>query len=131
MNILEKFSEKIEEIQKQPENIRIRYVWGSVAISMLVVIAIWIFSMGSLFQGDKNQATQSVDSAPSITKQLEELKKQAPSLKDFSEESLNVENEGVVIPQNSNSIQTPAAVDETEAVQADAYSNLSETLPTR
>lgn len=131
MNILKKLSEKIEEIQNQPENIRIRYVWASVAISMLFVIAIWIFSMGSLFQGDKNQTTQNGDPAASITKQLDELKKQAPSLKDFSDESLSIENEGVVVPQNSNSVQNAPAVEQTETVQADAYSNLSETLPTR
>jgi hypothetical protein len=37
--------EKIEEIREKPEHIRMRYVWAMVAISMIFVILIWIFSL--------------------------------------------------------------------------------------
>lgn len=37
--------DKLEEIRKKPEHIRMRYVWMMVIISMVFVIAIWIFSL--------------------------------------------------------------------------------------
>lgn len=36
---------KLEEIRKRPEHIRLRYVWAMVAISMVFVIIIWFFSL--------------------------------------------------------------------------------------
>lgn len=36
--------EKIEEIRRQPEHIRMRYVWLMVTISMIFVLIIWIVS---------------------------------------------------------------------------------------
>jgi hypothetical protein len=42
---------KLEEIREKPEHIRMRYVWLCVVVSMLFVLAIWVFS----FQGG-NQA---------------------------------------------------------------------------
>jgi len=37
--------DKIDEIRKKPEHIRIRYVWMWVAISMVLIIVIWIVSI--------------------------------------------------------------------------------------
>ncbi len=37
--------EKIKEIRQQPENIRLRYVWGAVIISMFFIVIIWILSL--------------------------------------------------------------------------------------
>lgn len=37
--------EKIEAIKKEPEHIRLRYVWFSVFISMFFIIILWIFSL--------------------------------------------------------------------------------------
>ena len=42
---------KIEEIRRKPEHIRLRYVWALVAISMFFIIIIWFFSL-------KNSRTQ-------------------------------------------------------------------------
>jgi|GEM_PF-670460 len=44
-------NKKIEEIRRKPEHIRIRYVWGLVAVSMVFILIIWIFSMKNSFQG--------------------------------------------------------------------------------
>ncbi len=38
-------NDKLEEIRKKPEHIRLRYVWAMVAISMVFVILIWFFSL--------------------------------------------------------------------------------------
>lgn len=35
---------KIEEIRKKPEHIRLRYVYGMMAVSMFFIILLWIFS---------------------------------------------------------------------------------------
>ena len=53
--------EKVEEIRSKPENIRIRYVWFFVAISMLFVIILWIFSLAA-----SRQESQSVPSDNNI-----------------------------------------------------------------
>ena len=36
---------KIRNIHKQPEHIRIRYMWASVAIAMTFVVVIWLMSI--------------------------------------------------------------------------------------
>ena len=38
-------SEKIEEIKRKPEHIRLRYVWFFVAVSMVGIVSIWVFSL--------------------------------------------------------------------------------------
>ncbi|HAI74459.1 MAG TPA: hypothetical protein DCS28_02155 [Candidatus Moranbacteria bacterium] len=35
---------KIEEIRRKPEHIKLRYVYGMMAISMFFIILLWIFS---------------------------------------------------------------------------------------
>lgn len=37
--------DKIEEIRQKPESIRIRYVWGCVAVCMAIIVILWIFSV--------------------------------------------------------------------------------------
>ena len=37
--------DKIDEIRKKPEHIRIRYVWMWVAICMVFIVTIWIISI--------------------------------------------------------------------------------------
>ncbi|EKD46402.1 MAG: hypothetical protein ACD_67C00246G0002 [uncultured bacterium] len=130
MNILTKISEKIEDVRNQPESIRMRYVWGSVAISMIVVVSIWIFSLGSLFQGDKNNkgTNESGDFTSNITEQLQELKKQAPSLKDVSESSISTINEGISGAQKKADSEYSGATGAVDAPQASAYSELSSEL---
>ena len=39
--------DKIEEIRREPEHIRVRYVWFMVCISMIGVIFLWWFSFKS------------------------------------------------------------------------------------
>lgn len=131
MDILKKVSEKIEDVRCQPAHVRMRYVWGSVAISMLFVVAIWLFSMGNLFQGDKEKESAGADASTNITEQLKNLKQQAPSLKDLSDKSLSVENEGITNLQDTNNLQYPALNNDPGSSQANDYSDLSEMVPTQ
>ncbi|MFA4817729.1 MAG: hypothetical protein WC608_03370 [Parcubacteria group bacterium] len=85
---------KIEEIRRKPEHIRLRYVWAMVAISMFFIIIIWFFSL-------KNSQTQtasplnSVDTS-AITEQFNTGKQ---SLENASEGFKNTLNQPA--PDNS------------------------------
>jgi len=39
--------EKLEDIRKKPEYVRLRYVWLAVAVSMLLILIIWFLSLKS------------------------------------------------------------------------------------
>lgn len=45
--------EKIEWVREQPEHIRMRYVLGSLFVSMLFVLGIWLLSVTESFQSIK------------------------------------------------------------------------------
>ncbi len=64
--------DKLEEIRKKPEHIRMRYVWGMVAVSMALVLAIWVISLKS---GPKPE-TSSIESlnTAQITEQFNQGK---------------------------------------------------------
>ncbi len=42
-----KILEKIEEIKRQPEHIRLRWVWGMTVVCMLGIILLWIIILKS------------------------------------------------------------------------------------
>lgn len=69
--------QKIEAIRKEPEHVRMRYVFLSVAVSMIFVILLWMFSV---YEGFRSAKT-----SPSIIPSGMNLPK-APSLDDFSQE---------------------------------------------
>ena len=37
--------DKLEKIRRKPEHIRLRYVWGAVAVCMFFLVFVWIFSL--------------------------------------------------------------------------------------
>ena len=96
--MLEKFSEKIEAIKQQPENVRVRYVWLCVMVSMSVVLILWFFSIASMFAEEKNNSSQTnTEIVPNIGEQLQTLQEQAPSLEDLNDQSLTIDNTDAVI----------------------------------
>ena len=113
-----KISEKIEQIRKEPEHIRLRYVWGSVAISMLFIVAIWIFSITLLFQSDKN-ANSDTSSTTNISEQLQSIKDQAPSINSITgQTNTATTKDDSQTKQNTDNTNTDAS-------QPGDYSNLS------
>jgi len=59
--------EKIESIRKQPEHIRMRYVLGSVFVSMLLISVLWVFSITVSFQKQSDSqsfGTQTIQNTP-------------------------------------------------------------------
>ena len=116
--------EKIAQIRLEPEHIRLRYVWGAVAISMFFIVGIWIFSMGFLFQGDSIISNPESSTIPDIVQQLQDLKQQAPSIKDFSDQPLVNSDEGISNASIETEFNYPATANEPEIPQASAYSKL-------
>lgn len=121
--------EKIKEINSQPENVRMRYVWGCVAVSMLVIFVVWIFSIVSMFSGRKNISEDNSGMA-NIQEQLNNIKEQAPSLKSLGEQPLNIGAGESPAKQNSNSSQeTIPNNTATEIPQSETYSKLPVATP--
>jgi len=89
---------KIEEIRNKPEQQRLKYVWGAVAISMFFVIAIWILSVKISLQRTPDQSLG--QSLPDIGKQLQDIKDTAPSLGDINQLSSGVRD--VQLPADSS-----------------------------
>lgn len=80
--------EKIENIRSQPEHIRMRYVWGSLALSMLFILSIWLLSLHESF------TIISEDTPAALEQGKEALSgENEPSLNDLMQknESLRVE----------------------------------------
>jgi len=121
-------SEKIEAIRREPEHVRIWYVWVCVAISMFVVLILWFFSIASMFAEDKNNSSEKTAKiVPEIEQQLQTLKEQAPSLKDLNDQSLTAGSENTATaPQNTAGSQYSTGNSGTSGEsQSGVYSNLS------
>lgn len=67
--------DKIDEIRKKPEHIRLRYVWALTAVSAFFIIIIWIFAFSAQGkkESDRQVPTQQI---------LDDLGKQSKSIKD-------------------------------------------------
>jgi hypothetical protein len=57
-------SEKIEKIRKEPEHIRLRYIWLAVFISMFLIVMLWILSLQTFTTKEirKNEQPMTLDS---------------------------------------------------------------------
>ncbi len=92
---------KIEEIRKKPEHVRMRYVWGGVAIAMFFIIIVWLFSLGETF---KNSSPQPEDEE-FIQNQLKKAKENMPSLQELMKNSAQTPSENEISPQQNENIQ--------------------------
>ena len=92
-------SNKIEEIRRKPEHIRMRYVWGSVLIVMLLVLILWAFSIQDAFRKKDSQNDKSGPLRNYLDKSGDEL----PSIQNFSgqDQGTSTENE-ITNPQPIN-----------------------------
>lgn len=77
--------DKIEEIRRKPEHIRMRYVWFFVFISMILVLTIWFFSM----QGQMKQIPSSIGPVQDLGDAAEQFNQQKDSLRDVMDSAKN------------------------------------------
>jgi hypothetical protein len=79
-------SDKIEEIRQKPEHEKIRYVWGMVAISMVLIVSIWVISFKGMFQG-----REMINSGSDVMGGLEKIEN-TPNTDTISDNFQSVEN---------------------------------------
>ncbi|GBE16610.1 hypothetical protein BMS3Abin15_00431 [bacterium BMS3Abin15] len=89
---------KIEEIRRKPEYIRHRYVIGAVAVSMLLILIIWIFSIKESFKSMLPEKENFSGLKESFDENIN--KEDMPSLEDLLEESGKVMKEGIAQDEN-------------------------------
>lgn len=103
------FQNKIDEIRNKPEHIRVRYVWFSVAVSMLFVVIIWMFSI----QSGIKPIEVDEEGASNIQKQLQGIKDNAPSIDELldtaknAKETLNAPEVQGDYQQKEEQMETP------------------------
>lgn len=109
--------EKVEHIRKQPEHVRMRYVFGCLAVSMTFILGIWVLSVRESFQGIAKEFPQAREKGKELlpkggTQSLSELLKQATPLQvegesktgqQFFEEQVQARNDN---QENVSSTQT-------------------------
>ncbi|PIP26916.1 MAG: hypothetical protein COX30_04685 [Candidatus Moranbacteria bacterium CG23_combo_of_CG06-09_8_20_14_all_39_10] len=80
--------EKIEEIRRKPEHIRMRFVWLCVAVSMLFILTIWVFSFQA---GDKTETSSLIptEEINNIADQFNDQKKSLQATFDNTKNAVN------------------------------------------
>lgn len=78
--------EKIEWIRKQPEHIRMRYVFGCLAVSMAFIVGIWLLSLKESFRSISKDVPAAVEQSKELlpdggTPSLSDLLEQAAPLR--------------------------------------------------
>lgn len=74
--------DRLAEIKKQPEHIRMRYLLACVIISMSVVLIIWVISLKQTFQQvSRELPLQEIPNKSSFDNALDDLRKQQEIIK--------------------------------------------------
>jgi len=89
--------EKIEEIRRQPEHIRMRYVFGCLFVSMLFITGIWILSLQESLSAIGNKLPQSIENSKEALS-----KEQMPSLNSLLEKAAPLRPESASGDEQAN-----------------------------
>ena len=90
---------KIEEIRRQPEHIKLRYIYSLVAISMFFILILWFFSF---FAGNKQEDAQTKAKDQAILNDFEAQKKSLQDATKDAKKSLNDLN--TTVPSSVNPV---------------------------
>ncbi len=83
-------AEKIEAIKKEPEHIRLRYVWFSVFISMFFIIILWVFSL-QVGNTNKSEDIKQIVNLDGLGAEIEQQKNtMQQTVKDIQDSSASV-----------------------------------------
>jgi hypothetical protein len=91
---------KIEEICQKPESVRIRYVWGSVSVVMVLIFLFWIVTLRSGFKASAPDDVKSIQEA--IPASMKDIEAQGESISSMMEATKSFSSEGA-----NGSIQSP------------------------
>lgn len=99
-------SEKIEEIKRKPEHIRLRYVWFFVSVSMVGIVSIWVFSLkanvGNVSSGLDN--VRSVNDFSGVAESIGEQKEMLEKTIEDSQGFLNDMSENSDVQQSNEDV---------------------------
>lgn len=84
---------KIDEIRGEPEHVRVRYVWGSVLIVMVLLFAFWIMTLRSGFQAAIPSDSKSV--RETIPASIKDIENQGNSITQMMDSTTSLKSEGV------------------------------------
>ena len=94
-----RLAEKIEEIKRKPEHIRVRYAYFSAAMFFPLILAIWIFSMKANDAASDPESAGSVerikDAASQFGQEKEKIEGMIMDGQKKIEEQVQTEGEGV------------------------------------
>jgi predicted PurR-regulated permease PerM len=126
MNI--NIKEKIEQINKQPEYVRRRYMWGCLTFSMIIIVIFWFFSIFSTFKNNIVATPTNNQAVTNLNDQINAIKEQAAGLKeginDQSIESLK-ETSSENQQNTSNSINSSSLENSASKIpESSSYSKL-------
>jgi type II secretory pathway pseudopilin PulG len=95
---------KIEFIRSQPREIRMKWVWGCVIVSMALILILWVFSIASMFAENKNSSGQQEANSDvqDLKQQLQGMQSQVSSIKDLGNQMPSTENAAENNSQNAN-----------------------------
>ncbi len=79
---------KIEEIRRQPDHIRLRWAWGLTAVGMFFIVIIWMISFSAQISSLKSEE-KPVDNI-SNGSAMQELSAQKKSIEDATSQLKNV-----------------------------------------
>lgn len=89
--------DKLEDIRRKPEEVRRKYVYGAVLVSMFFIVIIWLFSLKESmrsFSGESNDFQ-------SIKEQFDDLKPvDLPTMENILPETKQPTQEGALTPSN-------------------------------
>jgi hypothetical protein len=74
--MFDKMESKVKEIRKQPEHIRMKYVWICMGISMFIIIFIWLLTMKTTILNIDSPATsETSESFEELQQQIQNINK--------------------------------------------------------
>ncbi|HMN19292.1 MAG TPA: hypothetical protein PKA31_01685 [Candidatus Moranbacteria bacterium] len=88
-----KIEDFIFEARSKPKHVRMRYVWISVAVSMLFVFLLWLLSVRVLLNNDSSPRGKnpSLPELPPLDSPLEKIQSASPSINDIAQPSAQSE----------------------------------------
>ena len=100
-------NKKIEEVRKKPEHVRMRYVWGCVIASILVIFSFWVFSLKNNFNKFNNSDKSSSSPLSDLTSGFKEITTEGkdslnPSLDSIKSIGSSLEQEALKAKENSS-----------------------------
>lgn len=91
---------KLEEIRQEPEHVRLRYVWGAVAVIMILLFLFWVMMLRDGFRNSTQADSKAIKdvippTAGSLVKEGQSIGQMVGDAQSFAGEGLSAAGNGV------------------------------------